>query len=305
MWNNSFMKKYLILIALAFLALAANAQQDPQFSQNMFNLHSINPGFVGSNDAICATALHRSQWMGFEGAPTTMNLSVEGSVPMLSGGLGLNILTDKIASNEFLGLDLSYAYRTSLVGGDLGIGASVGFLQDGVEGTQYNPESAGDPLIPADEKGSGFDFGLGLFFKSETVEIGVSTTHLNQAVITTSQDILSLNRHYYLSALYKYQMNDILMLKPSLFVKNDGVTTQMDLNTMIEYNNRFWGGVSYRMNDAMIAILGMHINESLKFGFAYDIPTSQIAQGSIEFMLSYCFKVDYTSVIKGFKNPKF
>lgn len=300
------MKKYSILFVLAIVGLIASAQQDPQFSQNMFNNLAINPGYTGSNDAICATALHRSQWMGFEGAPTTMNLGVEGSVPMLHGGLGLNIVTDKIASNEFLGLGLSYAYRTSVVGGDLGIGASLGFLQDGVEGSQYNPESGGDPVIPgSDEKGAGFDLGLGLYFKSDAVELGISSTHLNQAQIATSQDILSLKRHYYLTALYKYQLNDMMLLKPSIFVKNDGATTQMDLNALMEYNNRFWGGVSYRMDDAFVALLGMHINESLKFGFAYDVPVSQIAHGGMEFMLGYSFKVDYTSVTKGFKNPKF
>ena len=134
MWNNSFMKKYSILIALAFFGLVANAQQDPQFSQNLFNNIAINPGYAGSNDAISATALHRSQWLGFTGAPTTTNLGVEAAMPMLHGGLGLNVMTDNIAQNEFLGLNLSYAYRTELAGGNLGIGVSVGMLQDGVKG---------------------------------------------------------------------------------------------------------------------------------------------------------------------------
>ena len=104
MWNKSFMKKYSILFALAFFWIEADAQQDPQFSQNLFNNIAINPGYAGSNDAISATALHRSQWMGFLGAPSTTNLGVEAAMPMLHGGLGLNVMTDNIAQNEFLGL---------------------------------------------------------------------------------------------------------------------------------------------------------------------------------------------------------
>ena len=164
MWTNSFMKRYSIVIALVFFGLAANAQQDPQFSQNLFNNIAINPGYAGSNDAISAVALHRSQWMGFLGAPSTTNLGVEAAMPMLNGGLGLNVMTDNIAQNEFLGLNLSYAYRTEMAGGNLGIGFSVGMLQDGVNGGDYVSEVGTDPTIPnGDEKAAGFDLGAGLF----------------------------------------------------------------------------------------------------------------------------------------------
>ena len=306
MWNNSFMKKYSILIALLFFGFAANAQQDPQFSQNLFNNIAVNPGYAGSNDAISATALHRSQWMGFLGAPSTTNLGVEAAVPMLHGGLGLNVMTDNIAQNEFLGLNLSYAYRTELAGGNLGIGVSVGMLQDGVNGGDYVSEVGTDPIIPnADEKAAGFDFGAGLFYKSEKVYLGLSSTHINQATIESSSELMNMARHYYLSAGYNHELNPQMILMPSIFVKSDGVSSSMDISSLIEYNKRFWGGVTIRPSESVIALLGMHLNESLRFGVAYDVPISEVSHaGSMEFMVGYSFKVDYSKVVKGFKNPR-
>lgn len=300
------MKKYSILIALAFFGLVANAQQDPQFSQNVFNNIAINPGYAGSNDAICATALHRTQWMGFLGAPSTTNLGVEAALPMLHGGMGLNVMTDNIAQNEFLGLNLSYAYRMELAGGNLGIGLSVGMLQDGVNGGDYVPEVGTDPTIPtSDEKAAGFDLGAGLFYKSEKVYLGLSSTHLNEPTIESSSELMNMARHYYLSAGFNHELSPEMILMPSVFVKSDGVSASMDLSALLEYNKRFWGGVTVRPSESVIALLGMHLNESLRFGVAYDVPISEISHaGSMEFMVGYCFKVDYSKVVKGFKNPR-
>ena len=299
------MKKYTILIALVLFGLATSAQQDPQFSQNLFNTLAINPGYAGSNDAICATALHRSQWMGFDGAPTTMNLGVEGTLPMLHGGMGLNVVTDNVAQNEFLGLNLSYAYRKEMAGGNLGIGLSVGMLQDGITG-EYKPSQTGDGAIPSSGKAAGFDFGAGLYYNSDKIYVGLSSTHLNEPTIASSEDLLNVERHYYLTAGYLHELSPELMLKPSVFVKSDGVTTSLDLSALLEYNNRFWGGVTYRPAEDAIVLLGMRLNESLRFGVAYDVPISNVSgAGSMEFMVNYCFKIDYSKVVKGFKNPRF
>jgi type IX secretion system PorP/SprF family membrane protein len=301
------MKKYSILFVCMLFAAMASAQQDPQFSQNLFNNLAVNPGYTGSNDAICATALHRSQWMGVVDAPVTTNLGVEAALPMIGGGLGLNVMTDAIGKQEFMGLKLSYAYRLELAGGTLGLGASVGMLQDGVNGADYISESSGDVVIPnADEKAAGFDFGAGLFYRSEKMYFGFSSTHVNEPLIESSMELIAVQRHYYLTAGYAYTLNSQMELKPSLFVKNDGANTSVDINALMEYNNRFWGGVNYRLSESAALLMGMHLNESLRFGVAYDVPMTDVSTaGSVEFMLGYCFKVDYNKVVKGFKNPRF
>ena len=118
------MKRTILSLSFLLIAGLASSQQDPQFSQNMLNKLANNPGYAGSNQAICATALHRSQWMGFEGAPTTLNLSVDAGIPAIHGGLGLNIVKDDIAAFSNLGLQLTYAYRTDLGNGQMGAGLS-------------------------------------------------------------------------------------------------------------------------------------------------------------------------------------
>ena len=110
------MKRNLFLILFVFCSLTVLSQQVPQFSQNMFNKLANNPAFAGSRDAISTTVLQRSQYMGFEGGPTTLNLSVDAPVSLLHGGVGLNIIQDQIGEVELSTLDIkgSYAYTTQL-----------------------------------------------------------------------------------------------------------------------------------------------------------------------------------------------
>ena len=90
------MKRTILSLSFLLIPGLVFSQQDPQFSQNMFNKLANNPGYAGSNQAICVTMLHRSQWMGFEGAPKTLNLSVDAGIPAIHGGVGLNIVKDEI-----------------------------------------------------------------------------------------------------------------------------------------------------------------------------------------------------------------
>ena len=121
-----------------FVGRIVSAQQVPQFSQNMFNKLANNPGFAGSRGVIATSVLHRSQYMGFgEGgsAISTQNFSVDAEIPFLNGGVGLNIVKDEIAQFSNLGLQASYAYRTELGIGQLGLGMSVGMYQSGLDGS--------------------------------------------------------------------------------------------------------------------------------------------------------------------------
>ena len=301
-----FMKKYFLLFLLFSFAFISKAQQDPQFSQYIFNNLSFNPGSTGSEQAICATALHRSQWVGFDDAPVSTNFSVQSPISLLNGGLGLNILTDKIGQNEFLSLNISYAYHVELPEGKLGIGLSVGVIQDEIDGANIITQNP-DPSIPTSvDKASGFDLGLGFFYNSEKLYVGLSSKHLNEPTIATTLDIIDIKRHYYLSSGYEHVLNEKLDLKPSLLIKTDGVTTTIDMTSLLEYNKKLWGGVTYRPSTRAVLLLGMHISEDLKFGFSYDVPTTNIStSGTFEFMLGYCFKIDYNKVVKGFKNPRF
>ena len=301
------MKRVTLFISLLITGGLVFSQQDPQFSQNMFNKLANNPGYAGSNEAICATALHRSQWAGFEGAPTTLNLSVDAGIPVINGGIGLNIVKDDIAAFSNLGLQLTYAYRTDLGNGQMGAGLSLGMFQSGAEGGWFEPAQSGDAVIPmGDVKGSSMDFGFGIYYNTQDVYIGLSTSHFTEPTIEWSDgQQMGLERHYFLIAGYAHELNPMFTLNPSIYLKSDGASSQLDINTNVLYNNKLWGGVSYRLEEGVIALLGMHINESLKFGLAYDVVMSEIHNNSLEFMLGYCFKVSYDRPMKSYKNPRF
>ena len=296
------MKKVLVLF-FVLLSTLLKAQQDPQFSLNMFNIYSVNPAFSGSYDQFNALAIHRSQWVGFgDGAPVTQHVSVEAPVYFLHGGAGVSLLNDKIGNEYTRGVNLSYAYQTKLSKkSELGVGLSLGFMDVGFEGewvTPSNNSGADDPSVPAiGENDIVPDLGLGLYYRMKELYIGYSVTHLNQAtaVYGNNDDTdFEFKRHHYFTMGWMHEVSSELVMRPSMFVKTDQISTQIDFNINVMYADHLWGGVTYRLDDAVVLIAGYNLNENLKFGYAYDITTSDLkseSSGSHEILLRYSFKM--------------
>ena len=304
------MKKIFILILGVVSVITVSAQQDPQFSQNMFNKLANNPGFAGSRGDIATSVLHRSQWMGFGedggAAASTQNFSIDAELPFLYGGVGLNIVKDNIAQFSNLGLQASYAYRTELGVGQIGMGMSVGMYQSGTDGG-FNPADKTDPSVPMGiVSGSSLDIGAGIYYNTQDVYIGLSSAHMTKPTIEWSdgQDF-DLSRHYFLIAGYYHEVNSVLSLNPSIYLKSDGATSQLDINTNLIYNNKMWGGVSYRIDEGLILLAGMNVNEDLKFGLSYDVTLVNPLGNSLEMMLGYSFKISRNKAISKYKNPRF
>lgn len=301
----------LLLFLMAFCLFgSAFAQQDPQFSQNMFNKLANNAGFAGSRGVVATTFLHRSQWMGFDdngSAVSTQNFSVDAAIPFLNGGVGLNIVKDNIAQFSNLGLQASYAYRTQLGIGQIGMGMSVGIFQSGLSGGALTPAQSGDPVIPiGDVTGSQLDIGAGIYFNTQDMYIGISSTHMTEPTIEWSDgEKYSLERHYFLISGYYHEINSILSLNPSLYLKSDGETNQLDINANLIYNNKMWGGVSYRLNEGLILLSGMNLTKDLRIGVGYDITLVNPMGNSLEIMLGYNFKIKTNKAISKYKNPRF
>ena len=182
------MKKIGVLLLGILSVLSVFSQQDPQFSQNMFNKLANNPGYAGSRGVVATSVLHRSQYMGFGkdggAGASTQNFSIDAELPFLYGGAGLNIVTDNIAGYNNLGLQLSYAYRTELGVGQIGMGMSVGMFQNGLNGGFLNAADPNDPAIPTgDVKGSALDLGAGVYYNTQDVYIGISSAHLTEPTI--------------------------------------------------------------------------------------------------------------------------
>ena len=295
------MKKVLVLFFVLLSGLA-KAQQDPQFSLNMFNIYSVNPAFSGSYDQFNALAIHRSQWVGYGGgSPTTQHVSVEAPVYFLHGGAGISLVNDKLGNEYSRGVSLSYAYQTKLTKkSELGVGFNVGFMDVGFEGdwvTPGNDQGLDDPSIPAIGSNDVVpDLGLGLYYRMKELYIGYSVTHLNQAtaVYDNADRDFEFKRHQYLTLGWLHELTSDLVLRPSMHIKSDQVSTQIDFNVNVNYGDNLWGGMTYRLDDAVVVIAGYNINENLKFGYAYDITTSDLkseSSGSHEILLRYSFKM--------------
>jgi type IX secretion system PorP/SprF family membrane protein len=305
------MKKIIILILAVISVITVSAQQAPQFSQNMFNKLANNPGFAGSRGVIATSILHRSQYMGFGdqggAAVSTQNFSIDAELPFLYGGVGLNVVKDNIAQFSNLGLQASYAYRTELGVGQIGMGMSVGMFQSGLDGNKLNAAQSGDNAIPLSSvSGSKLDIGAGIYYNTQDVYIGISSSHMTEPVVEWSDgDSYPLARHYFLIAGYYHELNSLLSLNPSIYLKSDGATSQLDINTNLIYNNKMWGGVSYRLDEGLSLLAGMNVNEDFRFGLAYDVTMMNAMSNSLEFMLGYNFKIKTKKVMSKYKNPRF
>ncbi len=318
-------KKYFyiyIIIINCFVLNKSYAQQDPQFSQNMFNMMSVNPGFAGSNNSICITGIHREQWMGFtekvgEGenkekvrvSPRTSNFSISAPLSFLHGGLSANIMQDNIGFEQNTGLDIGYAYQEFVGYGKLGIGFQVGFLNKTINFKNFEAIQEDDPLLQGegDQNAMFMDFALGTYYKADNMYWGVSSTQLIQSKAELGSASPRLKRHFYFTGGYTINLPDApkFDITPSFFIKTDVAATQYDLNTLLKYNDKVWGGLSYRFTDAIVVMGGLKW-EKYKFGFAYDIPTSAISHaGSLEIMVNYCFKIETEKLPESYRNVRF
>jgi type IX secretion system PorP/SprF family membrane protein len=300
------------IISCLFVIFAVNltalGQQDPQYTNNMFYRLGVNPGFAGSQDAIRGIILNRYQWSGFAGAPKTMVFSADAPVMVfgLPSGIGLNMINDKLGPEKNVWVNVSYAYKKSLKFGNLGIGVSLGVLNKALKGDWEVPDDdmgiyvspAADPAIPQGEVSQvAIDAGFGLYLEAPKYYAGVSVTHLNQAPVKFSDLATTyLVRHFYLSGGYNIKLPDPLFeLRPSVLFKTDLAGWQVDLNTNLVYNNRLWGGFSYRIQDSFSLLFGTELFNGLSVGYSFDLVTSAIGRygyGSHEFFLSYSLNVE-------------
>ncbi len=309
------MRKLLLAIIIVFFVSGVKAQQDPQVSQNMFNLLSINPAYAGMEKSMIVSALNRQQWVGFDGAPVTtyVNFSMPLTLGNTNHGLGLSIIRDELGMEKNTGVRFSYAYEHQLGNGALYFGINLGVQNNALSGKWFVPQGDGFTNINADlgsasiDEGSTiFDTGLGVFYKNDKFYGGLSISHVTQPSVKYSNNVeVKLARHYYLTAGYTITIDDKWEMIPSVFYKTDAVVSQIDVNSLIQYNEKLWAGVSYRLDDAIVAMIGVLFNNGIQVGYAYDISTSRIAKGSHEFFLAYRFNTKIEKRKQKYKSIRF
>ncbi len=314
------MIKILSFIAFLFISTISLAQQLPQYTQYMFTKLAYNPGFAGAGKGICVQGLVRQQWVGFKEtdedgntntvAPETYLISIHSPIKFLRGGLGGTITQDKIAYQNNITLNIMYAYQTTLGLGDLGIGLQLGLLNKSIDFSKYDYIDSGDPLLEGkgEESDMIFDMGLGFYYRvPDTYYLGLSILQLLESKSDPLATSAQLARQFNFVGGYEFAFPNLpsIDVLPSFMIKTDFVSTQLDLSTLLRYRNQFWGGLTYRYQDAVAIIVGMEF-KNFNIGYSYDITTSAIGSwGSHEIRLAYCFKIEVDKFKKVYRNTRF
>lgn len=321
-----FRLRHFIIMFITLCSFNSFAQQEVQLTHFMFNQLAYNPGYAGVRDAICVNLLARQQWVGFTDGedkvnPQTNLFTVDAPINRINSGVGLMFLTDKLGYEENLQVRLNYSYKFNLGMGRMSIGASAGMLNKTIDFSKFKPLDPTDPLLTATGKESDMmlDFAFGAYYNvPDLFYAGISSSQLSEADFQGTMTLVpySLKRHYYLVGGYYYVLPDpSWVINPNLLVKSDFGSAQVDVNLLGIYNNKYWGGLSYRVNDAIAVMLGAFpFNaeglDNLRAGYSYDVTTSQLGRngrssGSHEVFLSYCFKIVIPKIPSSYSNVRY
>ncbi len=311
---KKFIHKNLIAVSLILLVGTSNklmAQYDPMFTQYMFNEMFINPAYAGSKEALAINALHRQQWVGFEGRPVTTTLSLHGPLANNKMGVGLSVLNESVADGKLKRnlVYATYAYRIKTgEKGHLSFGLMGGaHIQSNNYATLQTTDlndvrfsaNTGSVLTP--------NFGAGVYYSTQKFYAGFSIPRMvadnlgisSGGKVEKNIKVDPTKFHYYFTVGRVFDAGADLKLKPQIMlkaIKNAPVEMDINLNALIM--EKLWIGASYRTKADMSFITGLQITPQFLVSYSYDYSLSKIrdfSSGSHEIGLGYVF---------GFKGKK-
>jgi type IX secretion system PorP/SprF family membrane protein len=276
---------HVLLVALFALTINhVHSQQDPQFTQYMYNTATINPAYAGSRDVLSISGLHRSQWVGLDGAPKTSQLSAH--TPLGSGnmGLGVSFYNEEIGpakENNFV-IDYSYTLRFNNDDLKFSFGLKGGFQLLDVDYTKlliYDPNEA----IFQNNIDNRFQpiVGIGGMLHTNKWYIGLSSPNLlntehydNSSISTASERV-----HIFLTGGYVFNLSDMWEFKPAFLMRGvSGSPLGVDMSANFRYNEKFTLGAAYRLDAALSALAAFQVSNQLMIGYAYDFDTTDLGQ---------------------------
>jgi type IX secretion system PorP/SprF family membrane protein len=283
--------------------LLVHAQQEPMYSQYMFNMLAINPSYAGSHEKAEATSLFRKQWLEIPGAPTTTTVGLDIPDNLNGLGYGLQLSNDRIGITQTNTLAASFSYRTHIFSEDdylsFGFSASLANFQANYNSVDLiqNP----DPSFTGQVVNAWFpNIGTGLFYHTENFYIGISspsllTNKVNGITISTGASLSSdvLIAHYFFTTGMVFTLNETFKLKPSILLKAvPGSPIQTDLNANLWINDIVCFGASYRTKSAFVGMVEIQLSNQLRLGYSYDREISNLAKftnNTHELMLKFEF----------------
>lgn len=293
--------KIIPFVFFALFMLKSHAQQDPHYTQYMYNMNVVNPAYAGSKENISMGLLYRKQWVGIDGAPQSGTLSLHSPVGK-NVGLGLSVVTDKIGPVEENNIYGDFSYTINL-GGDkrlaLGLKSGLTFHKVGLFsdiGNGFVPQP-NDVVFQENSSNTYFNVGTGLFYYTDDYYVAASVPNMLNAKHLVLHDngneyqFGSEKQHFFITGGYVFQLSENMKFKPSFMAKsafNSPVSIDVSANTL--FFDKFEAGVSYRLQDSFGAMFNFAITPNLRIGYAYDYITSKLnvtTNSSHEFMLLF------------------
>ena len=288
------MRTKILYFALMLIGLVSYAQQDAQYTQYMYNTINVNPAYAGSRGVLSVFGLHRTQWVGLDGAPTTNAFSLNSPINNSNLGVGLSFVNDKIGPTveNTISADLSYTIRTS----------ETYKLSFGVKGTanlfnldvnKLNPQNAGDPLLQDLNNDFSPNVGAGAYLHSDKLYLGVSVPNFFETKRYDDNDVAVYKErmNLYFIGGYVFDLTPSLKFKPAFLTKVvEGAPLQLDVSGNFLINEKFVLGAAWRWDAAVSAMAGFQITDGLFIGYGYDLETTKLANynsGSHEVFLRF------------------
>lgn len=269
-------KLYLVALVVIATVVDLHAQQDPHYTQYMYNMNVINPAYAGSKENLSIGMLYRKQWVEIEDAPTTATLS--GHAPVGKNvGLGLSVISDKIGPVEENNIYADFSYTLNL-GGDhkLAFGLKTGItlhnvaLYSDIYNTLPQPN---DPAFSEDTNNSYLNMGAGFFYYTNKYYLALSVPNMikSKHLDFNGREFGSETSHYFLTGGYVFDVSENIKFKPFFMLKSAfNAPSSLDLSTNFLFNQKFEAGVTYRLDDSFGAMVNYAITPNVKLGYAYD-----------------------------------
>jgi type IX secretion system PorP/SprF family membrane protein len=290
----------IIVFSLVIFSQKLFSQTMFQVAQYMYHTPFINPASIINNQDINGAFGFRAQWLGIEGAPRTTFFDVNMPFETANAAAGLTIINDAIGVTNITNIGATYAYKLKLEHKKwlaFGITPSVVLFQRDYGKVALDEDT--DPLFSntATPNFAMMNFRFGAYYYTSKFFLGFAVPNLltndilfnGNYVAETGLDIT--NVYYHLHGGYKKVINPRFNITPSALIRySPGAATQIDLNVMADFLDKFGLGVCYQTLRNGYFLMNMQINDAFKFGYAYGFTLSPLAQytsGTQELILVY------------------
>lgn len=281
---------FFLLTADCLLPILAVAQQDPQYSQYMFNPLAVNPAYAGNRDVFSTALIYRNQWT-LEGSPTTASLALQTPLKKKNAGVALELVSDKLGLKRTTAVLGSYAYRVQFLKGKLSFGLRSGIYNYVFDWDKVKVKDKSDVVntgVQSSKTTGTVDFGM--YYYTRTFYWGLGLTHLNRGKVTDVSSAAKQSVHYFMPVGISFLKGKTL-LNPSILIKGAGHSpVEIDVNMNVLLKERFWLGLSLRTNYGIVFITQYLVSDKMKIGYSYDYGMNKIGtlgKGAHEIMIGY------------------